>query len=275
MNTEKRNDEIDLIELFLNIYIFFKKHFWLLFISAFIGAGLGYSTKFFAKKHYESTMLVNSYTTSSDLIIQYINTIQSLLDDNNLALLSKKMEIDSSKLVVLKKISAEKALDEKKEEELGFLIIKAETIDNRLFENLGTGILNFLSKEPYIQNDIEIFKENNLNIISRIDEEIRKIEILQELNLRESSNKGDVNIYNSQRSFQNEILELLKEKQTREKSLKFAVPFRLIQDFTIFQKPVKKTVTYTLTGGFLFGFLALFYLIFRNINKNIKEKGLD
>ena len=42
MTEEKRNDEIDLIEVFLNIYVFFKKHFWLLFIATFIGGVLGY-----------------------------------------------------------------------------------------------------------------------------------------------------------------------------------------------------------------------------------------
>jgi len=275
MNTEKRNDEIDLIELFLNIYIFFKKHFWLLFISAFIGAGLGYSTKFFAKKHYESTMIINSYTLSENILIEYFDNFNKLIKDNNISYLSKMSKIDSSKLRSLNEIKAEIAYDEKEKKNKGYLYVKVNVTNNEILGELSQGLLNFIEQEPYAKSEIDIYKENNNNLIAKLNDEINKLERLQANLLSPSQTKGDVNIFNEQKSFQDEILSLIKEKQSREKLIKFAAPFRIIQDFTIFQKPVRKTVTYTLTGGFLFGFLALFYLIFRNINKNIKEKGLD
>lgn len=271
METEKRNDEIDLIEVFLKMYIFFKKNFWVLFISVIIGAGLGYSIKFLSEKHYESSMLINSDTVSEDLLIEYINNIQTIIEDGNFQYLSDKMEIDSLYLINLKGISVEEVYDEKEKKSKEYLSVTANVIDNQLLASLSTGILKFLEKEPYIQNEIEIFNENNLSIISKIDEELEKLEILQDNNLNQSRGKGDVNIYNSQNSFQDELLKLLKEKQSKEKMLKFATPFRVIQDFTIYQKPETNTKTYTLIGGLLFGFLALTLLIIRNINKSIKE----
>jgi hypothetical protein len=272
MTTDKKNDEIDLIELFLNMYIFFKKNFWILFISGLIGGGLGYSTKFYGKKHYESSMLINSYTVSADLLIEYINNIQTIIEDENIDLLSNKMEIDSLSLSNLSKISVEDVYDEKKEQSKGYLSVMVEVENNQLLNTLSTGILNFIEKETFIKTEIDLFTKNNQNLISKIDEEIIKLEILQENNLKQSQNKGDVNIYNSQKSFQNELIALIKEKQGIEKRLQFKTPFRVIRDFTIYQKPVKKTVTYTLSGGLLFGFIVLLILIIQNINKNIKEK---
>lgn len=270
MTTEKRNDEIDLIELFLNIYIFFKRNFWFLFISVIIGAGLGYSTKFFTKKHYESSMLINSYTVSGNLLIEYINKIQTILEDGNLQYLSERMEMDTLQLTSLKEITIEDVYDEKEKKSKGYLSVSVNVLDNNILSVLDDGILKYIEKEQYVQSEIEIFTENNLNIISKIDEEIEKIEELQQLSLSQEQNKGDVNIYNSQKSFQNELLDLLKEKQNREKVLKFAIPFRVIQEFTIYQKPITKTKISVLIGGVLVGFIALSFLIIRNINLSLK-----
>lgn len=271
MTTEKRNDEIDLIELFLKIYVFFKKHFWFLFICAFIGAGIGYSTKFFTKKHYESTMIMNSNTIPEKFLIEYINNLNSIIKDKNYMYLSKKMMIDSNLLLSINEIKAESAYDEKEKKNLGYVTVSVKVSDNQIIEHLSKGMLNYIADETYVKNETEIFIEQNTALIEKIDEEIKKLEILQTSLSKPVQNSGDVNIYNDQKSFQDELLSLLKEKQSREKLLKFAVPFRIIQDFTIYQKPVRKTVTYTLSGGFIFGFIALFYLIFKNLNKQVKD----
>lgn len=274
MTIEKRNDEIDLIELFLNIYIFFKKNFWILFISGIIGGGLGYSTKFLGTSHFESSMLIESYTVSNDLLIEYINNVQTILKDGNVKYLSKRMGIDSTNLIDLKTISVEDVYDEKAKKSKGYLSVAVNVTNNDFLHYLSSGILKYMENEPYVKSEIQIFTEHNQDLISRIDEEIDKLKVLQENNLSQQKSNGDVSIYNNQNSFQNELLALLKEKQKLEKQLKFASPFRIIQDFTIYQKPIRKTVTYTFSGGILFGFIAMVILIIRNINKSIKKKTL-
>lgn len=276
MTNEKRNDEIDLIEVFLNMYIFFKKHFWFFTIAVLIGAVLGYSTKFFGKEHYESSSLINSYTVSENILIQQIDNIQSIIEDNNISYLSERMEIDSTYLASVNSLEAEIVYDEKDDKKsLGFLKVTANVDNNEIFNHLNQGITSYLEKEPFIQNEISLFIENNKNLIEEIDKQIAKIEALQEKLIHTAQSKGDVNIYNDQNSFQNELLGLIKEKQSREKLLQFAAPFRIIQDFTIYQKPIRKTKTYTLISAFAFFMLALFYLIIRNLNKTIKEKELS
>lgn len=276
MTTEKRNDEIDLIEVFLNIYIFFKKHFWFFTIAVVIGAILGYSTKFFSKEHFESSTLINSYTVSDNILIKHIDNIQSIIGDNNISYLSERMEIDSTNLRSVNSLTAEIVYDEKDDKKsLGFVKVTVNVDNNEILKHLNQGITNYLEKEPFIQNEISLFIENNKNLIEEIDKQIAKIEALQEKLIHTAQSKGDVNIYNDQNSFQDELLGLIKEKQNREKFLQFATPYRIIQDFIIYQKPIRKTKTYTVVGAFAFFMLALFYLIIRNINNTLKEKELD
>ena len=75
---------------------------------------------------------------------------------------------------------------------------------------------NYINKlklyNKWSNNEIEVYKQNNLDIIDRIEGEINKIENLQELTVLQSKNKSDVNIFNDQKSFQKEILDLHKEK---------------------------------------------------------------
>jgi hypothetical protein len=275
MTNEKRNDEIDLIEVFLNIYIFFKKHFWFFTIAVLIGAILGYSTKFVSKDHYESSTLINSYTVSDNILIKHIDNIQSIIDDKNISYLSERMEIDSIHLININSLETEIVYDEKDDKKsLGFVRVIAKVDNNEILKHLNQGITSYLEKEPYVQHEINLFVDNNQNLIEEIDKQIAKIEALQDKLIHTAQSKGDVNIYNDQNSFQNELLGLIKEKQNRERLLQFATPYRIIQDFTIYQKPIRKTKTYTVISAFVFFMLALCYLIIRNINKTIKEKEL-
>lgn len=280
MTTENRNDEIDLIEVFFNIYIFLKRKFWFLFIATFIGAALGYSTKFFGSEHFESTMLIESYTLEDDILIEYFDNLQKIIEDRNYQYLSSKFETEIKYISSLKEISAEKLLDEETIininediENPNYIKVIVKSNNNDLYKILNKSLLNYLNKEKYITDEIEIFKEQNNALINRIDNEILLIEELQKQNIKNRDYRSGVNIYNDQNSIHKELLGLLKEKQEIQKKLKFATPYRIIEDFIIYQTPVKKTVTYTLTGGFSLSFIVFISLIIRNINKHIRKKN--
>ena len=215
-------------------------------------------------------MIINSYTLSENILIEYIDNIDKIIKDKNYDLLSKRMKIDSSLISSVTDINAKSAYDDKEKKNKGYLYVNVNVTDNEVLPELKNALLNFFDQEPFVKNEIEIYIQNNNDLITKIDDEISKLELLQSNTIKPSQDKGDVNIYNDQKSFQNEILSLIKEKQTREKLLQFASPFRVIQDFTVFKKPIRKTVTYTFSGCLLFGFLAMIYLILKNLNKNIK-----
>ncbi len=271
MTTEKGNNEIDLIEVFFKIYIFFKKKFWILFIATIIGAGLGYSTKFFAKPHFESSMIVKSYIMSSNLLSEYIVKFQNLLNDENYKLLHEQTNLSIEELRSIKEITTEIPYDEKGKDELGYTIIHVKCIQNIVLDKLGNGILSFLEKEPYIKSEIESFKEKNTVIIDHITDEISNIGLKNGQVSSKISEKNKINIFNSNETFYNELIFLLEEKFQREKELNNASAFRVIEDFIVYNKPVKKTTTYTISGGLLLWFITLLFLLIRRMNKQINK----
>jgi hypothetical protein len=220
-------------------------------------------------------MLIESDILSDEILMEYINNIQTLLDDKNYILLQKKMGIDSTELVEINSIDANFVYDEKEKKRLGYLSVKIITNDNKVLNNLDQGILNFIDTEEYFQNEIEIFRKNTQNLIQNINQEINKIEQLQANFISPQNKNGEIKIYYQEKSLQEELLLLTKEKQNLEKAIQFAAPFRVIKDFTIYQKPKTKSTTYTLAGALILGFIAFSILIIRNINKSLKGKGIS
>ncbi|MEA2105573.1 MAG: hypothetical protein U9P82_02470 [Bacteroidota bacterium] len=268
MTEEKRNDEIDLIEVFTNIYLFFKKHFWFLFGAVLVGAILGYSTKFYTQKFYESSMLIESEILREDILKEYIDNIQSLKEDKNYNFLSEKMDIEPNKLINLISIESEIIKDKN-------IHIKVKAHTNTILQKLAKGIANYINKEEYVQNEIDIFKKNTRDLINKINQEIKKIEQIQANFIEPQNRAGEIRIYSQEKSLQEELLLLTKEKQKLKKAIQLAAPFRVIKDFTIYNNPKTKATSYTLAGALIFGFIAFLILIVRNINRSLKEKGIS
>ena len=271
MTADKRNDEIDLIEVFFKTYIFFKRKFWILFIATIIGAGLGYSTKYYAKPHYESSMIIESYTISTELLVEYIKKFQGLLKDKNYDFLQKETGLSIEELISIKEITTDIPFNEKEKEEFGYVIVGVRCVNNTVLNKLSQGILNFLGEEPYIIDEIDNFKIKNTAIIDHISKEIKN---LQPDNLKSSGNykeKNKINVFNNKESYYNELVFLLEQKYQREKELKFAKPFRVIEDFIFYLRPIKKTTTYSMVGGLIFWFITLMFLLIRRLNKKLKN----
>ena len=155
------------------------------------------------------------------------------------------------------------------------ILVKVKSHNNNILQRLAEGIANFIQEEKYAQHEIDIFKENTQYLIKKINEEIKKIEKLQANFMEPQNRSGEIKIYHQEKSLQEEMLLLTKEKQKLEKAIQVAAPFRIIKDFTIYNNPKTKAKTYTLAGALIFGFMAFLILIVRNINRSLKERGIS
>lgn len=273
MESENRNDEIDLIEVFFKTYLFLKKNFWILLISLSIGAALGYSYKFIEKEYYESEMLMESYTISEELRINYIKQFQRLLDDKNYEILKSKTGLEVADLKNIKNLSS-KTDGNKKNENILFLY--AQVWDSSVLPKLTIGIQSFMYSYPYVRDEIELIKKNSKSLINDIElfEENSKSNINDiDIFIIDSINPSNRNYYVSDigkdEFFYNEIVNLLKKKQNITKRLIYALPFRVIQDFTIYKNPVNKSKKNAFLGAFIFIIGTLIVLILLEINKKV------
>src|SRR6056297_2595347 len=302
MTKEETNEEIDLIEVFINIYVFLKKNFWLLFTALLLGAILGYSTKFLKKEYFESTMLIESKILDENIVNEYINNIHSIKEDDNLSLLSQKMDIEPKELKNLIKIKSsiyykgeheaeddvkdnvkdnvknnnvKDGIEEEVEDQLAYLIVDVTANNNTIFNKLAIGISDFINDEKYVHDEIKSFKRDAQKLIHKIEEEIYKIEQIQARLINPQQKDGEIKIYYQEKSLHEELLSLTKEKYELEKAIEYASPFRVIKDFTVYQKPESNLTTYTVQGALLLFFIALLILMIKKFNQWLKEKGIN
>jgi hypothetical protein len=218
-------------------------------------------------------MIIDSYTISEEIRINYINQFKSLLSDENYELLSSKTDLEIPDLKNIKEISTH--TDGNKDDE-DVMFINVKVFDTSVLPKLAVGIQSFMYSFPYVKDEIELFKVNSESLINDFEllkenskSLINNINVLVIDSINSSKRNYYINELSNDKSFHNEIIDLFKEKQKIEKELNYALPFRVIQDFTIFKNPVNNSLKHTLKGAILFIFAALIVLILIDINKRI------
>src|SRR6056297_2651229 len=244
MTKEETNEEIDLIEVFINIYVFLKKNFWLLFTALLLGAILGYLIKIKSSIYYKG-----EHEAEDD--------VKDNVKDN------------------VKNNNVKDGIEEEVEDQLAYLIVDVTANNNTIFNKLAIGISDFINDEKYVHDEIKSFKRDAQKLIHKIEEEIHKIEQIQARLINPQQKNGEIKIYYQEKSLHEELLSLTKEKYELEKAIEYASPFRVIKDFTVYQKPESNLTTYTVQGALLLFFIALLILMIKKFNQWLKEKGIN
>lgn len=215
MTTEKRNDEIDLIEVFqklangaiklfnslLNILyqvlLFFVRRAILIGIITIIGIGIGITKYKTTPSYYSSTLEAYSNAMTSIDMINYINNITGLFEEGNLTAITEKLGIDLETAESINKIKAYKAIDFNKDgipDEIDFdekyhssdsiilrsrFVIKVEVLDQKHFPIIQESILKFIDQNQYIKERNVVRKKQLNNLVSKLDNEIASLDSLK------------------------------------------------------------------------------------------------
>jgi len=215
MTTEKRNDEIDLIELFqkmgnglINLANKFLNVLYTIFLflirrSILIGAiiiitlAFGYFQYKTSPRYYSSSLEAYSNAMSSIDMINYVNNINKLfLEDNNEGLQSK-LGLDPLLLEKIKGAKAFKVIDINKDGITDLVdyhdryltsdsvvshsrfVIKVEVYSQTVFPLIQTKILNYIDQNQYIKDRNTLRKEQLSALIQKLDNEISSLDSLK------------------------------------------------------------------------------------------------
>ena len=215
MTAEKRNDEIDLIEvfqkigngivnlfnwfinLFYQILLFFIRRAILIGVIIFIGLAIGFTKYKTSPRYYSSSLEAYSNAMSSLDMINYINNINELFGEGNIKGLENKLNIDSLSLKDIKGVKAFKVIDLNKDGITDLVdynekykssdtvisrsrfVIKVEVFDQSVFPTIQESILNYIEKNKYI-HDLNTIRKKQLNeLIAKLDIEINTLDSLK------------------------------------------------------------------------------------------------
>jgi hypothetical protein len=290
---ENRN-EIDLIELFVRIYIYLKKYIWLLII--FMAAAIIYSYvshKFLAKS-YKSEMILSikqdtdymyaftfqdPKTQRSDkycvIVQKLINTLSSRLEAQNYEELSNELNLD---VELLKNISSLEGSFTSEDNRESFKLFSVEVYSksNELFETMGYKLETYLNNNKHIKEQKHSDSIILTSLIHKTNQELKELDSIQAVLLQNKSNKSDIVFYQNL-SYATETIKLqaLKEKLSME--LNALDKVEIIDDFYLPQVSesslFKKLFTSILIALSIF-FLVIFYLYIKQKSKEFNTKPI-
>ena len=215
MTTERKNDEIDLIEVFqkigtgiknlfnwfinllYNILLFFIRKAILIIIMMIIFLSFGYYKYKTSPRFYSSSIEAYSNAISSIDMINYVNNIHELFRTNNTVVLQSKLNVEQEELKKIKNVKAYKVIDLNRDgvsDEIDYFekystadtlvsenrfVVKVEVFDPAIFPIIQASILSYIDKNKYI-NELNTVRKKQLNeLIVKLDEEINALDSLK------------------------------------------------------------------------------------------------
>lgn len=280
---ENLKNEIDVNELIVNIFIFFRKKFFILFGFLVVGIIIGVAKHYTGKPEYETNMtaisIVGSRHTNftSEMAVNIINSLQKLIDTENTKELAAKCNIS---VETAKKINSIKTYflypvkgteDEEDGIPTNFFSINASISDNTIIDSLQIGIENCITQNSFVISSLSKAKQRYEKSIKHIDNEIKKLDSIQKAFLK---NSGNINNYLAVKghSFIAENIEFFKLKVSYQISLDELSPFTVITDFTYPMDNKKSIVKSVLIYGIFFTVLGFIFIFIFGYNKKAKLK---
>ncbi len=267
MDTE---NEIDLGFILLKFLVLTKKYLLVILFPILVCTGIGLGHFYTKAPIYQSSALISTGIVKSSISIGLVEELQGLIDDQNLALLSKKLNLGKSaaKLKSVEVESVEEKIDNGKVDVIKVIVKITET---EILLPLQKNIVNYLEGTPFAKKKIKMEKYRLNEEIAFLSKELEEVSILKS-NISKISEKGNTtntsfnleDIYRQSMELFEKRLQLIHDLETIEN-------FQVIQGFTAYQKPVSPKLSLSLVGGFAAGLILAFLFIFiKEVGKHLK-----
>ncbi len=217
MTTEKRNDEIDLIEVFqkmgngiknllnsflnllYSILLFFIRKSIIIFVIIVLGLIYGFFQYKTSPRYYSSSIEAYSNAISSIDMINYINNIHELFKENNNVGLQSKLELDPLLLKKIKDVKAFKVIDFNDDGVTDLIdynekyltsdtivsetrfVVKVEVFDPQIFPVIQESIFNYINQNSYINKLNSIRKAQLQELILKLNTEVASLDSLKKV----------------------------------------------------------------------------------------------
>ena len=238
---EQRNDEIDLLELSRNMMVRFYhyslRRYKLLIIFTIIGAVIGMGLYFKDKNKYENSIIGTSYVVHPTIIVDIINSLQDINKNDKQAiqvfLKLKPEEAEALLGIEADTIQTIKTIDRQL---LTTIEVKIKFKSNLDLSGFSKHLCNYIDSNIFVKQELQLEKKKNLALISKYNQEIKKLDSLQRKilasNIETSNNQPGLLILNDKANsfFHNDIISLEVSKQNELKKIGRLTGFSIIDE---------------------------------------------
>lgn len=276
--TQQGYEEIDLIELIIKIYKFFKKRIVLILLSVVIAVGLGVLSSFLLfKPRYQSIMIISSRSLTASEVVGFVSTLDNLAKEENETEISKLTKIPENLAKKIEKIEALPNRDFQKNVEKDVrrdstIAIRLEVTKTGEWQAYQNGIAYYLENMPYVRKKTALYKEGQEKLLQNIQKEIRHLDSLKKIIEASGAGKTQFILSNSGEVY-TEILKLYEAENKTKENLNFINDIQVIKEFTNYQKPKKFSLRETVALSAIIGLiLGILLALIIELNKIIRKR---
>lgn len=276
MERKDRDNEIDLLKLFLQGVDILRANFWLFTCFFLLGIGLGFAHYYTSVKVFQNKLIVSSLILTRSYGKILIDNINKHQQENDITTTADKLKISEQTARKVSNISVETFIEADGIKETDRYIIIVEVVDEEILPELQQGLIYYLENNEFVRVRVEQSKRFSKEVISKIENELRDMEEFKtrlfkgDLLLSKSAVMFDPTTINSK------IIELTKEKITLENTFALANSVQVIEGFTKFNKPFKPRLSVALLSGASLGLTFVFIILaFKSIRKLFRMADAD
>ncbi|MCH8902319.1 MAG: hypothetical protein IIA45_00145 [Bacteroidetes bacterium] len=270
------DDEVNISELFIQIYIFLRRKILFLILLLILGAGIGFGIYQLSEPRYEIQVLGNSSILSNNRLVKILNSIQ--LNLGNAKELAGNLNIDEKTARGIRSIKAKAVTEDKKMLEYfiegGFetnvLEITIQSIDKNM-SSLPEGLNHFLNQNSYISKKIRIRKSSLESFLVKIDEEIGELDSLQRILLSRYEGKDSNLQFIDANPAHMDLIKLYEKKQLLEAQLFMLEPLNIIYSSPVILEKAHSLKKSVITYSFIFLVAGIVLLLFIQFNRKVTE----
>lgn len=269
----EKSDEIDLIELLIKGIGLIKANLVLIISFFVVGTLLGFGYYYSSKKIFQNKMLISSEILTESYCKSLIDDANRLIREQNYKLLSEQLGVTENIANEISSIAIKSPLTNEieigKESDRKFFHVTLEVYNQEVLKDLQNGLISYLENNEFVKTRINQKKEYLKQTISKLEEEIKDLEILKsDVYSGEFFKKVNGNAEFDPTTINSKIIELTKEKIVLQHGLELANSVHVVEGFTKFQKPSKPKLSLSLVAGSLVGLAFVGALIvFKSIRK--------
>ncbi len=270
---QSAGDEIDLQQLVINVFRFFKRY--LTFIVSCVAAGvvlgaMGYVT---LPPKFESQMIVMSDILTESYSDRLTEGLDRLIGEKNDSILAIRLGLNIEEAQQVSTIDIESIKKETgpgSEFEPSTFVVTVVTGEKALFPRLEEGIVNYLRNNEYVKTRVSQRERTYTLMIEKLDQEIQSLDSLKTRLFQGKPvyTKSSEMMLVDPTNIYSKIIELNKQRIDYKNSLELYNSIQLIEGFTPFNKPASPKLSTMLLAGFALGFFgALGILTFKQLWK--------
>jgi hypothetical protein len=282
MNTtnsqQQSYEEIDLLELIIKIYKFFKKRILLILAVMIACVGLGALSSYLVfRPRYQSTMIFQSRSMTASEVVGVTSMLNDLVREENYNEIEKLTGLPKDIAKNLEKLEAapnreiQKNIDKdiRKDSTLALTI---EITDNENLEKIQQGLINYFENLPYVKKRKQLFREGKERLLAQIQKDIKHTDSLKRIVEASLTAKNPI-ILNSNSGFSKDLLLLYEAESKVKEELAFSDDITVVKGFTRYQKARKFSINDTLGISALIGFIVgVLWSLIIELNKIIRDR---